>query len=126
MSQHHQIYQCSVCKNLVEIIHPGNDLQEVCHKPMLIQEKTHDVGEEKHVPVVTRTTAGIHIAVGSVPHPMEETHYIEWIEIISGNRTYRIDLSPNDKPEADFPSIEGPMKIRAFCTVHGLWITSFI
>ena len=124
MSQLHQIYQCSVCHTVVETIHPWLDQGEVCHKPVLIQGKTHETGEEKHLPVITKTPSTIHVAIGSIPHPMEETHYIEWIEVIAGNRTYRIDLSPNDKPEADFPLIEGSITVRAFCNVHGLWITS--
>ncbi len=121
MNQLHQIYQCSVCNNLVEILKPGKELQEVCHKPTLVLEKTSDVGQEKHLPVVTRTTQGIHVAIGSIPHPMEEAHFIEWIELIAGKKTFRVNLSPGEKPEADFPFIEGPVTVREFCNVHGLW-----
>lgn len=121
MNQLHQIYQCSTCNNLVEILRHGKELQEVCHKPVLVPEKTSDVGQEKHVPVVTKKPQGVHVAVGSIPHPMEETHFIEWIEIIAGKRTYRVYLSPGDTPEADFPPIDGPCTVREFCNIHGLW-----
>ena len=124
MQQRHQIYQCSVCKNVVEILHPGSEITEVCHKPLLLPTKTSDVGQEKHVPVVTKSDYGIHVAVGSVAHPMEEAHFIEWIEIIAGKKTYRVYLEPGDKPEADFPTIEEPFIVREFCNIHGLWETT--
>jgi len=84
-------------------------------------EKTNDVGLEKHVPVITKTDSGIHVAVGSVPHPMEEAHFIQWIELITGKKQYRVWLSPGDKPEADFPHIEGAFTVRELCNIHGLW-----
>ncbi|MFZ2025525.1 MAG: desulfoferrodoxin family protein [Microgenomates group bacterium] len=124
MQQRHQIYQCSVCKNVVEILRPGSEITEVCHKPLLVPTKTDDVGQEKHIPVVTKSEYGIHVAIGSVPHPMEETHFIEWIEIIAGKKTYRVYLSPGEKPEADFPKIEEPFIVREFCNIHGLWETT--
>ncbi len=121
MSTKHQIYQCSVCNNVVEILRGGNDQLEACHKPTLIVEKTQDAGAEKHVPVVTKTAQAIHVAIGSIPHPMEETHFIEWIELLTTNRVYRVYLSPKDKPEAEFPLINGPFMVREFCNLHGLW-----
>jgi superoxide reductase len=124
MPQRHQIYQCSVCNNVAEILRAGNELDEVCHKPILVPTKTDDVGQEKHVPVVTKSERGIHVAIGSVPHPMEEKHFIEWIEIIAGKKTYRVYLEPGEKPEADFPTIVGPYTVREFCNIHGLWETA--
>lgn len=124
MQKRHQIYQCSVCNTVVEVLRPGTEQEEVCHKPIVISPKTHDVGEEKHVPVVTKTDKGIHVTVGSVAHPMEASHYIEWIEIIAENRTCRAYLTPGAKPEADFPPMEGSLLIRELCTIHGLWETT--
>lgn len=126
MQQQHQIYQCSVCNTVVEVLRPGTEQQEVCHKPVLVPTKTHDVGEEKHVPVVTKTDTAIHVAVGSVEHPMEASHYIEWIELIGEKKTYRAYLSPGEKPETDFPFITGPYIVRELCTIHGLWETAIV
>ncbi len=124
MQQRHQIYQCSVCNNVVEILRAGSEHTEACHTPILVPIKTGDVGQEKHVPVVTKSEHGIHVAVGSIPHPMEETHFIEWIEVIAGKKTYRVYLSAGDKPEADFPPMEGSFVVREFCNIHGLWETT--
>ncbi|MCW1296744.1 MAG: desulfoferrodoxin [Candidatus Parvarchaeota archaeon] len=124
MTEIRQIYKCNVCGNIVEVLYAGVGQLVCCGKPMeLLQEKKEDIGKEKHVPVIEKTKTGIKVKVGSVPHPMEETHYIEWIEIIVDNETYRKFLKPGDKPEADF-NVKAKNKIRAreYCNIHGLWV----
>ena len=72
-----QIYRCNVCGNIVEVLHAGKGGLVCCGQPMeLLQEKTTDAGQEKHVPVLETTDRGIRVKVGNVPHPMEEKHYI--------------------------------------------------
>jgi superoxide reductase len=88
---------------------------------VLMQEKTADQGREKHVPVIERTAKGIIAKVGSVPHPMEEKHYIEWIEVRSGDSASIKWLRPGEKPEAEFPIGDTGVKVRELCNVHGLW-----
>jgi superoxide reductase len=89
----------------------------------LLAEKTEDEGFEKHVPVVEKTETGIRIKVGSIPHPMEEKHYIEWIELIIGRNIYRKFLKPGDNPEAEFNvDTEGKkIEAREYCNIHSLW-----
>jgi len=89
----------------------------------LLKEKTNDVGLEKHVPVIEKTANGVKVKVGSIPHPMEEKHYIEWVEIILEGRTCRKFLEPGDKPEAEFETKAAPETIQAreYCNLHGLW-----
>ena len=97
MTQLKQIYKCSVCGNIVEVIHASGGELVCCGKPMeLLVEKTQELGFEKHVPVIERTEQGILVKVGSMPHPMEETHYIEWIEIIADGQSCRKFLKPGD------------------------------
>ena len=86
--------------------------------------KNQDLGQEKHVPVVTGDKSSIHVRVGSIPHPMEDKHYIEWIEIHTNLDTYRKDLGPTDLPEASFSldADEQVMSVYAFCNLHGLWV----
>lgn len=87
----------------------------------LLREKTEDVGQEKHVPVLEKTETGVKVKVGSIPHPMEEKHYIEWIEVIAEGRVYRKFLTPGDKPEAEFEIEAEKIKAREYCNLHGLW-----
>ncbi|MBA7566864.1 Desulfoferrodoxin [subsurface metagenome] len=90
----------------------------------LLQEKTADVGLEKHVPVIEATDSGIKVKVGDVPHPMEGKHYIEWVEIIADGRSCRIFLKPGDKPEAEFDIKPQKVTAREYCSIHGLWKSS--
>ncbi|MFB0499753.1 MAG: desulfoferrodoxin [Candidatus Hadarchaeaceae archaeon] len=122
MAEQKQIYKCNVCGNIVEVLHGGVGELVCCGQPMeLLKEKTEDVGLEKHVPVVEKTEKGIKVKIGSVPHPMEENHYIEWVEIIADGRVYRKFLKPGDKPEAEFEIKAEKIKAREYCNVHGLW-----
>ncbi len=103
------------------ILHAGIGQLVCCGQPMkLLQEKNIDVGMEKHVPVVERTDKGLLVKVGSVPHPMEEKHYIEWIQIIKDDKTMIGFLKPGVKPEAVFEVTE-ITKAREYCNIHGLW-----
>ena len=122
-TQRLQIYKCAVCGNIVELIHAGGGTLTCCDQPMkLFVENTVDAAREKHVPVVERTPEGIIVRVGSVAHPMEEKHYIEWIEVITGDITYRQFLHPGDAPEAEFPvTVSDITIVRAYCNLHGLW-----
>jgi len=122
MTEQKQIYKCNICGNIVEILHAGAGQLVCCGKDMeLLKERTEDLGQEKHVPVIERTETGIKIKVGSVLHPMEEKHYIEWIEIIADGRVYRKFLKPGDKPEAEFEIKTKEIGAREYCNLHGLW-----
>jgi len=117
-----QVFKCNICGNIVEVLHVGGGELVCCGQPMeLLKEKTEEVGKEKHVPVIEKTESGVKIKVGAVPHPMEEKHYIEWIEIIAKGRVYRKFLSPQDKPEAEFKIKVEKIEARAYCNIHGLW-----
>lgn len=118
-----QIYKCNICGNIVEVLHVGGGQLVCCGQPMeLLKEKTEDVGKEKHLPVLEKTEKGIKVKIGSVPHPMEEKHYIEWIEIIANGLVYRKFLKPGDKSEAEFKIKAENIEVRDYCNVHGLWI----
>jgi superoxide reductase len=122
MTQQKQIYKCNVCGNIIEVLHTGVGELVCCNQPMeLIGEKTEDVGQEKHVPVIEKTEKGVRIKVGSVPHPMEKEHYIEWIEIIINGKSCRKFLNPGNKPEAEFETKTDKIEAREYCNIHGLW-----
>ena len=125
MTKQNQIYKCNICGNIVEVLHPGQGELVCCGQPMeKMEEKNKDVGEEKHVPVIEKTTNGIKIKVGDIPHPMEEKHFIEWIELIAGDKVYRKFLKPGVMPEAVFEVKIDDIKLvlaREYCNLHGLW-----
>lgn len=119
-----QIYKCNVCGNIVEVLHEGKGELVCCGAPMkLLVENTTDAAREKHVPVVERTSGGIKVKVGSVPHPMEEKHYVEWIQVIADGRAYRQFLNPNEAAEAIFDVKADKVTAREYCNIHGLWKT---
>jgi len=117
-----QIYKCQICGNIVQVLHPGVGTLVCCGQNMeLLTEKTEDVGAEKHVPILEKTESGIKVKVGSVPHPMEEKHYIEWIQIVADGVAQRKYLKPGDAPEAEF-CVQGEVTlVREYCNIHGLW-----
>jgi len=123
MTELNQIYKCSVCGNIIEILHTGADSLVCCGQPMkLLEEHTKDpkLGE-KHVPVIERKENIVRVKVGSIAHPMEEEHHIEWIEVITKDKIYRKFLQPGDAPEADFEIVEDIIAVREYCNLHGLW-----
>lgn len=109
----------------MEVLHVGGAELVCCGQPMELQvEKTEDAGNEKHVPVIEKTDKGYLVRVGSVEHPMEAEHYIEWIELIVDGKTYeRKFLAPGEKPEAEFCVCgeTDTVEAREYCNVHGLW-----
>ena len=116
-----EIYKCEVCGNIVEMIHAGQGQLVCCGQPMKVfKENTVDAAKEKHVPVKETVDGGLKVKVGSVAHPMEEKHYIEWIEIVSEGKAYRQFLKPGETPEAFFP-VSGEFTAREYCNLHGLW-----
>ncbi|MCX6696636.1 MAG: desulfoferrodoxin [Methanoregula sp.] len=122
MTKLFEVYKCSVCGNITKVIHASGGTLVCCGQPMeLQQEKTADAGREKHVPVVEKTTKGIIVKIGSVSHPMEEKHYIEWVEVRAGDKICIKGFKLGEKPEAEFPVTDTGVKVRAFCNVHGLW-----
>ena len=122
MTEKLQIYKCEVCGNIVEVLHTGKGELVCCGQPMkLFEENTVDAAKEKHVPVVEKTASGYVAKVGSVQHPMEDKHYIEWIELIADGKAYRQFLNPGDVPEATFEVKAKQVSVREYCNLHGLW-----
>ncbi len=118
-----QVYKCQVCGNIVEVLHEGAGTLVCCGQDMtLITENTVDAAKEKHVPDVSKSGNGILAKIGSVAHPMEEKHYIEWIQVIAADGTSnRKFLKPGQAPEAEFCCVDEKATVREYCNIHGLW-----
>jgi superoxide reductase len=122
MPEIHQIYKCEVCGNIVEVMHGGKGELVCCGKPMkLFKEGAVDAALEKHVPVIEKTESGFKVKIGEAPHPMEEKHYIEWIEATADGKAYKQFFKPGDVPEAEFCIDADWITAREYCNIHGLW-----
>ncbi len=122
MTERLQVYKCEVCGNMVEVLYAAAGELACCNQPMkLLREGATDAATEKHVPVIERGAGEIKVKVGDVAHPMEGDHYIEWIQLIAGDKAYRAFLNPGDPPEAVFKTEADPAAAREYCNKHGLW-----
>ena len=122
-----EIYRCTTCKLQIEVIAGAGENIHIplcCGTPMTLQTpNTVDAAKEKHVPVISPEAGGTRVKVGSVPHPATAEHFIEWIEIFSGNRCCRVYLEPGDAPEAFFNiPFSADLQARISCNLHGIWL----
>ncbi len=130
MTEKLEIYKCNVCGNIVEIINPGAGELVCCSVPMEhLEEKSSDEQmQEKHVPIVTIEGENKTIRVGSIAHPMEQNHYIIFIEAISPDKKYlkRKFLYPNEEPKMELKSCGyDKFLARELCNIHGLWSSEY-
>jgi superoxide reductase len=122
MAEKLQIYKCEACGNIVEVLFGGKGELVCCGQPMkLFVENTVDAAKEKHVPVVEKTADGFKVRVGEVAHPMDENHYIQWVELIADGKVYRQFLNPGETAEATFQIDADQVTAREYCNLHGLW-----
>jgi superoxide reductase len=122
MAKRLEVYKCEACGNIVEVLEGGAGELVCCGDPMkLMTENTVDAAKEKHVPVIEKVDGGFKVTVGSVAHPMEEKHYIQWIELIADGKAYRQFLEPGQAPEAVFSIDAAQVTAREYCNLHGLW-----
>ncbi len=122
MTARNEIFRCEHCGNITEVLHGGGAKLVCCGNDMVLQaENTVDAAKEKHVPVLETIDGGVKVKLGEVPHPMEEKHYIEWIEILADNKIYRQYLNPGETPEAIFLVTADQIIARAYCNLHGNW-----
>lgn len=122
MAQRLEVYKCDLCGNIVEVLFGSDGTLVCCDQPMtLLTENTVDAAKEKHVPVIEKIDGGVKVKVGEVPHPMEDKHFIQWIEIIADGQIYRKFLNPGDAPEAEFKVTADNIVAREYCNLHGHW-----
>jgi len=122
MAKQLEIYVCEACGNIIEVMHAGEGELACCGKAMLLKlEGTTDAAKEKHVPIIEKTANGYKVKVGSVAHPMEDKHYIEWIELVADGISYTQFLKPGQKPEAEFCIKAENVIAREYCNLHGHW-----
>ena len=115
--------RCEHCGNMVGVLNDSGVPMICCGEPMKeLVPNTTDAANEKHVPVVTVEGDILKAVVGSVEHPMEEAHYIQFIFVETDKGGHRRALKPGEKPEAEF-NLHGekPVAVYEYCNLHGLW-----
>ncbi len=124
MAKIRKIYRCEICGNIVEVLHQGAGSLVCCGKEMVeMEEKSKDQGLEKHVPLIEITDDIAKVKVGDIPHPMEDTHYIEFVQLIVDDLIYTKYLKPGDITVVEFKLPKEYTNISAleYCNIHGLW-----
>jgi len=122
MPKHLEVYKCALCGNIVEVVHAAAGTLTCCGQAMdLLNENTTDAATEKHVPVIEVSGTTVKVQVGSVAHPMQDEHYIEWIELVADGKAYTQFLKPGAKPEATFVVTASKFTVREYCNLHGHW-----
>lgn len=125
MTKQNQIYKCSICGNITEILHEAKGILSCCGQPMnFLEENTKDATVEKHIPEVEKIEGGYKVVVGQVNHPMLEEHFVEWIELITKDTVLRKFLKPGDAPEAIFYTEAIDVIAREYCNIHGHWTSN--
>ena len=123
MKEKVKYYQCSICKNIIELVNGDAEHITCCGKVMdEMEANTTDAAVEKHIPVYEKVEDEIVVRVGEIEHPMEKKHYIMWIAQVKENRVTRVELYPEQSTETRFPYVKGAI-IYAYCNKHGLWKT---
>jgi len=125
MTKKLEMYKCGVCGNFVEVVLSGVGELVCCGQPMnLLKANTTDAAHEKHVPFFVKKDDALEVKIGSIPHPMTDEHYIQFIEVVSKDERYvkRKYLYPNEEPEFVLKGYDiGVLTAREFCNLHGLW-----
>lgn len=119
-----KFYICKHCGNIIAFAKNSGVPVMCCGEKMQeITPNTTDAAQEKHVPVVTVDGNCVTVEVGSVPHPMQEEHYIEWVSLHTAQGNQRKWLKPGDAPKVQFMICDDdkPIAVMAYCNLHGLW-----
>ena len=118
-----KFYICPHCGNIVEMVNDAGVKLFCCGQKMdELVPCSVDASHEKHVPDVKAHDGVVEVNVGSVNHPMEEVHWIEWVQLITDKGSYRKWLNPGEAPNVQFLlNAEKPLAVYAYCNLHGLW-----
>ena len=118
-----KFYKCAQCGNvIVKTVDSGMPVVCCGQKMEELVPNTVEASGEKHIPAVTVKDGLVEVNVGSVNHPMESVHWIEWVQLVSDKGSYRKWLNPGEAPNVRFLlQEEKPLAVYAYCNLHGLW-----
>ena len=120
-----KLYVCSHCRNIAEMVYDTDIALYCCGDKMQeLVPNTVEASGEKHIPAVKVGDGVVEVNVGSVDHPMEEIHWIEWVQLVTDKGMHRRFLKPGEAPNVSFRlEDEKPLAVYAYCNLHGLWKT---
>ena len=120
-----RFYICPHCRNIAEMVYDTDIALYCCGDKMdEMIPNTVDASKEKHVPEVNVKDGIVEVNVGSVDHPMEAVHWIEWVQLVTDRGSQRKFLKPGEEPHVRFLlDKEKPLAVYAYCNLHGLWKT---
>ena len=116
-------YICPHCGNMVEMVHDAGVKLMCCGQKMdKLVAGAVEASHEKHVPAVDIEGGIVNVKIGSVVHPMDDNHWIQWVQVVTDKGVQRKHLNPGDAPKVKFLlSNEKPLAVYAYCNLHGLW-----
>ena len=119
-----KFYICEHCGNIIGMVHDSGVPVVCCGQKMTrLEPGTVEASHEKHIPVVSVEDGKVKVNIGSVPHPMTDEHYIQWVYLQTDRGGQRKCLFPGDAPELSFAlAEEKPVAVYAYCNLHGLWV----
>ena len=120
-----KFYICSHCRNIAEMVYDTDIPLYCCGEKMEeLVPNTVEASGEKHIPAVKVNEGVVEVNVGTVDHPMQEVHWIEWVQLVTDKGSYRKWLNPGEAPKVKFLlDEEKPREVYAYCNLHGLWKT---
>jgi len=124
MAKKREIYSCSKCGLILQTLTDGTSTDCCGDEMELLVGNTKDASLEKHLPVIEKIEGGFKVIVGSIPHPMEEAHYIQWIELNDGDTAQIKFMNPGQEPVAVFKTDAQEVSERKYFNLHGLWKTN--
>ena len=120
-----KFYYCKHCKNIITFVKEVNPNIVCCNEKMVeLVPGSVDAAHEKHIPVVDINENKVTVCIGSVEHPMQVEHYIEWIALVTEDKIDLRYLKPGEEPQVKFAEVQAG-SVYAYCNLHGLWKTEF-
>ena len=119
-----KFYICKHCGKIVALVKESGVPVVCCGEVMQqIIPSSNDASIEKHVPSYEVKDNKVFVKVGSIPHPMTEDHFIEWVSIQTNKGNQRKLLTPNTEPEVVFALLDNEVieNVYAYCNLHSLW-----
>ena len=125
MSGKQKFFICKHCGNLVGLIEDRGVPLVCCGEAMSeLVANTVEASTEKHLPDVTVSGDSMTVKIGSVPHPMEEEHYISFVFVETEQGGQRKLFKSGAAPQLKFCFVDDkPIAVYAYCNLHGMWKT---